>query len=122
MSSSLKARVKRVALQVGASVVHGTPLHCGPCDYRWTGTDAECEELGLLSERMAAYIDQIPFSGRLCRCGSKLWCSQCYATAAQQIVVPADLFTPEEQARYFELLVHMEFTTPRPPRLKKEPA
>jgi hypothetical protein len=120
IASSLKARVTRVAVTMGACPVHGMLLQC-VCQWRWAGTEDEWQELVPLVELLSPYFDQIPPSGYRCRCGEQLWCAQCYEGAARQIAVPTDLFTPEEEARYGELLTLMECTSPRPTGIPWEP-
>jgi hypothetical protein len=119
MALSLKSRLKRVADALGVCPLHGVHLQC-VCQWTWRGTDAEFEELMPLAECLGPYYNQILPSGYRCRCGEKLWCETCYENAARQIVVPTDLFTPSEQARYFELLTHMELVSPRPPRARNQ--
>jgi hypothetical protein len=109
----LKARLKRLAVHLRCRPTHGTPLWCGLCDYKWTGTDGEFAELAPLAERLSPYFAHLPPSGQICRCGWRLWCRPCYETAAATIHVPDDLMTPEELTRYTELLQHMQRTTPR---------
>jgi hypothetical protein len=57
MASSLKARLKRVAVTVGACPVHGMLLQC-VCQWRWAGTEDEWQELVPLAERIAPYLDE----------------------------------------------------------------
>jgi hypothetical protein len=105
---SLKARLKRLAKQLGCCPTHGTPLYCALCCYSWTGTEAEWQELEPLANRISSYLDQIQPSGRVCRtCQGDLWCRSCYESAARQSSVPDDLFTPEELSHYTQLLQHM---------------
>jgi hypothetical protein len=107
------ARLKRVADTVGACPVHGILLQC-VCQYTWRGTDAEFWEIMPLADRVGRYFDHIRPPGRTCLCGEKLWCRVCYESAARQVEVPEDVFTPDELARYVELLTRMECTSPRP--------
>jgi hypothetical protein len=106
MRSELR-RLRTIARQLNCCPTHGERLQCGPCDWIWTGTDAEFEELGSLLDRVALYVDSIPPNGR-CRCGSNTWCNACHKAAAATIEVPDDLFTPPELARYHELMLSMQ--------------
>jgi hypothetical protein len=95
-------RLQTIARALNCCPQHGTRLQC-VCDYTWTGTAAEFEELGPLTEKMSPYVDPIRPNGR-CRCGGKTWCRLCYEAAAAKITVPDDLFTAQERERYHALL------------------
>jgi hypothetical protein len=109
MSLNLRTRLNKVAERMNVCPIHGTPLLCSLCQSVWTGTDEEFRELWPLSERIGPYFEHLALSGRVSRdCQDPLYCRQCYEAAARQIEVPEDLFTPEELARYTELLGHMQ--------------
>ena len=111
-SPSLRARIRKIAERLQVCPIHGTPLRCGPCHFRWTGTDEEFWELWPLSARVEAWLERLTPSGLLCqRCGDALWCRPCYETQARAIPLPADLFTPAELTRYDKLMAHMEEVT-----------
>jgi hypothetical protein len=108
-------RLRKLASRAGLCYVHLTPLVCVTCEARrgspaWAGTDDELEELCALYDRMAPYLDQIPAAGvcPLFSCGGKLFCEPCYNATAARIVLPDDLYTPEELARYAELRSYLQ--------------
>lgn len=106
MRSELR-RLRTIAHKLNRCPRHGERLQCGLCDWTWTGTDAEFEELGPLADKVSPYLASIPANGR-CRCGSNTWCNACYTEAAAKIEAPDDLFSPDELARYHQLLQHMQ--------------
>jgi hypothetical protein len=107
MRSELR-RLQTIARKLNRCPRHpGEKLQCGPCDWMWTGTDAEFWELNPLQERLAPYFAHMDSQGT-CRCGSGTWCGACFEAAAAQVRVPADLFSPDERERYFALLEHMQ--------------
>jgi hypothetical protein len=104
-------RLRTIARKKGLCPLHMTPLVCITCAARrggpsWAGTQDELEELFALDDRMGPYRDQIPAAGvcPLFRCGGKLFCEPCYNAAAARIVVPDDLYTPDERVRLHELM------------------
>jgi hypothetical protein len=101
MRSELR-RLRTIARALNCCPRHGARLQCGPCDWTWTGADAQFEELRPLADRIGPYFEQIGSHGT-CRCGSGRWCHACYAEAAANIEVPDNLFTAQERERYFEL-------------------
>jgi hypothetical protein len=81
-------------------------LGCGACDWAWTGTDDEADELIRLIAPIAPYTDRIPPQGR-CRCGSPIHCPACWQIMAGRIEVPEAVstdFSEDECRRYHELM------------------
>jgi hypothetical protein len=101
-------RLRTIARRLNRCVRHGDLLQCGPCDWEWTGTDAEWEELIPLTECVEPYIALMPTQGVCGGCGQTLWCTACHTEAAQQIQVPEGLMTHEEIERYHVLKDHMQ--------------
>jgi hypothetical protein len=108
-------RLRKLASRAGRCHAHMTALVCVTCEARrgepaWAGTDDELEELAALSERTAPYYAHIAPAG-VCPvfgCGGKLFCEPCYNAAAMRVVLPPDLYTTEEVARYRELIVYLQ--------------
>jgi hypothetical protein len=95
--------------------VHMTPLVCVTCEARrlhpvWRGTEAELQELCALVDRTEPYDRQLPSAGvcPLFGCGGELFCEPCYNAAAARIVLPDDLYSPEEWARYAVLKRYLQ--------------
>jgi hypothetical protein len=114
MRSELR-RMRTIAKQVGLCSRHMAPIFCVRCEARraepmWTGTEAELQELLDLDDRCLPYRHQIPTAGvcAVAGCQGDLYCEICYKVAAARVVIPDDVHTPEELARYVELLGHIQ--------------
>jgi hypothetical protein len=108
-------RLRTLASRVGLCRAHLTPLFCVTCKVRrselfWTGKEDELHELLDLDDRCRPYRDQIPTSGvcSVAGCQGDLYCEMCYSAAAARVVIPGDVHTPEELARYVELVGHIQ--------------
>src|SRR4051812_2946620 len=97
---SLEARIATLAQRLQCCPQHGTPLKCVR-RFEWTGTPEQFAELMPLSDKLHPYLVHLQPTGLTCQhCGERLWCSQCYEPLTRRIVLPDDLMTPEETARY----------------------
>jgi hypothetical protein len=107
-------RLRTLASRMGCCPTHLTRLICAVCDFHWTGTDAECDELEPLAERVSLYLGELPTNGR-CRCGTATCCLDCYEATKRPTGAPDDVLSPQELARYHWLLGHLVPTDRRAP-------
>jgi hypothetical protein len=99
----------RLAAQAHYCPIHGTPLVCALCDVRSTASPREEVEMDGLMERTA--LAQLTYPVWPCaRCDSPdaALCADCYQPFSDQAFVG---LTPDEEARYAELLIRtMRYT------------
>jgi hypothetical protein len=99
----------RLAAQAHCCPIHGIRLVCAVCEVASTASRSEEVEIEGLLERTALY--QLPWQAWPCaRCGAQdiALCLDCYAPVADQAFVG---LTPDEAARYAELLIRtMRYT------------
>jgi hypothetical protein len=109
-------RIRSLTHRAGLCAVHMKRLWCLRCTYvgEWAGTPAQLAELLALWRRMAPYDPDIRPQGR-CPCGGERFCETCYNAAAARVRVPADLYTPDEQARLHELMGLLHVKEPKNP-------
>jgi hypothetical protein len=110
--SALWTRLQRLQRTLRCCPIHGTRLECPPCDYVWAGTNEELLEGLPLLEKTRPYFTHIHPSGRLCSCGSQMWCRECYELATAKVKLPDDILTPEEDQRLSELLAMVKRRKP----------
>jgi hypothetical protein len=101
---SLEQRLARLAQALECYPVHGILFTC-VSSYERTGTSEELQEVSALSDRLDPYLTHLQPTGLMCHnCGERLWCRQCYKPLTKHIVLPDDLMTEAETARYLELI------------------
>jgi hypothetical protein len=82
--------------------VHMTKLLCGPCDFRWVGTDAEfLEYWALFSHDDASRRRDLETTDLTCprHPHVRLQCARCYHKAAGHVDAPGDGLTAEDVQR-----------------------
>jgi hypothetical protein len=112
---SHETRLRVLARQRGVCPRHPRErLSCGACDWAWTGTEDEADELVRLIAPIAPYADRIPPQGR-CRCGQAMHCASCWTAAARHIQVSGAVATDFGEAecrRYHELMARFQRKEP----------
>jgi len=112
MPSSSAKRLDRLALARRRCPAHPSiRLECNG-GARWTGTDAEWEELDTRFLRhLWPYAEgvEVKATRGWCGCGRRLICRECWRQAAMRVTVPEELaLMAPEMGRYNELMALIE--------------
>jgi hypothetical protein len=99
----------QLAARVGCCPIHGTRLVCALCDVVWTASPSVERETDALMQRTALYQMTWPtWPCGHCHTPDSAMCIDCYEPVREQAFVG---LTPEEEARYAELLARtMRYT------------
>jgi hypothetical protein len=93
------------AERLGCCPLHGTGLICPMCDLTWEGTAADEAEIEGLAEQSLLTGDLVTSPWRCHRCRAEAMCPDCYDTGLDHQALAR--LSPEEQARFQELLVDL---------------
>jgi hypothetical protein len=100
--AAVARRVAALAQRMGCCARHGVKLHC-LCTSVWTGTKAEVAEIVALLEKFLPYLHPLIYTDEVCPCcHTARWCASCNVHQDTR-VIPPDVTTEAEMARYREL-------------------
>ena len=105
MASSSAKRLDRLALAWRRCPTHPSiRLECNG-GARWTGSDAEWEELETRFLRPYVEPVEVKATRAWCACGRRLICHTCWTEAAKRVEVPEDLaMMAADMPRFHELM------------------